>query len=104
MEHSFIQLIFNDNIEIETEVDDSYVEIVFGNLQECLNKYNWSFYDNCVITSERGENIEVSVGCDEYEEEEKKDEEDEYEPPRQGTVWLYFDDKLNFIESDGALD
>lgn len=98
MEHKFIQYIFNDDAEIKTERDNPHVNIIFGNLWQHLDQYDWFFYDTCVLLSEKDETIQIIVGCDEYEEGE------DYEPPRQGTVWLYFDDKLNFIESDGALD
>lgn len=103
MEHKFIQLIFNDDAEIETEKNNPYINIIFGDLWQYLDQYDWFFYDTCVLLSEKNETIQVTVGCDEYEEGEDEEGED-YEPPRQGTVWLYFDDKLNFIESDGALD
>jgi len=96
MEYEFIKLIFLDNVEIEIEKNDSYVEIIFGNLWEYLNSYDWFFYDKCVITSEKNEDIEISIGCDEYEEDD--------DIPRQGTVYLYFNEKLNFIKSDGNLD
>ena len=101
MEHKFIKLIFSDYVEIETERNNPLLNIIFGDLWEHLDKYDWSFYDTCTILSEKDETLQVIIGCDEYEE---NDEEEDYEPPRQGTVWLYFDEKLNFVESDGALD